>query len=90
MNAEKLLNNTSAQLNAYQLACGYLQIKRFMRQKLSVTLWHESAHYHVRLAYYAHPTMVGFIEWHGGLDTLSEARKVFRNECSIAAAFPAV
>jgi hypothetical protein len=45
---------------------------------VAVSLWHESSHYHVRATHDDNPNQVGFIEWKGGLETLTEARKVFR------------
>jgi hypothetical protein len=81
--AIKLLSNESPQLNAYQLACGYLQMRTDRRRHLRVTLWHESSHYHVRLTHYESPLdtpisrPVGWIEWDNAIESLAIARKSF-------------
>jgi hypothetical protein len=77
--ATKLLSNRKPQLNTYQLACGYLQTRTNAEKHMCVTLWHESSHYHVRATYFDHPDMTGWVEWEGGIETVTHARLVFRH-----------
>lgn len=74
----KLLANKRPELNAYQLACGYLQFKVSTERHVRVTLWYESAHYHVRASHEDNPARTGYIEWNGGIDNLREARAEYR------------
>lgn len=78
MNATKLLVNKRAELNAYQLACGYVQAKVNKTKHIKVSLWHESGHYHVRATYCDHPEMVGWLEWSNAIELLQEARAEYR------------
>ncbi len=80
MNAAKALANRKPQLNAYQLGCGYLQIREFPELHVRVTLWHESSHYHVRTTYHDHPDKVGWTTWDNALETLTEARWKWREQ----------